>query len=199
MYKSPTTLARSQVDCHPTTDSHPPSAAQSLQGDITAGCYPNTASHPREPPPLNTPLNTPKCSARVFRVFINTPPEYSEYSYYSTEYSAWILWLLWLLHWHWMHVSLFSWGFYFLLGTLFWKWSSLTFWKTFIFWPNGILRLNTLNTRTEHFYWILRVALPLLPAHPQLDKICRETLQLVVIQSQITTHLQLAEICRERF
>ena len=40
---------------------------------------------------LNTPLNTPKCSVRVFRVFMNTPPEYSEYSDYSTEYSAWIL------------------------------------------------------------------------------------------------------------
>ena len=37
---------------------------------------------------LNTPLNTPKCSVRVFRVFMNTPPEYSEYSDYSTEYSA---------------------------------------------------------------------------------------------------------------
>ena len=33
------------------------------------------------------PLNTPKCSVRVFRVFMNAPPEYSDY---SIEYSGFL-------------------------------------------------------------------------------------------------------------
>ena len=37
---------------------------------------------------LDTPRYTPKCAVRVFRVFMNTPPEYFEYSDYSIEYSG---------------------------------------------------------------------------------------------------------------
>ena len=52
---------------------------------VRQGC---AASETKGGSSLNTPLNTPKCSVRVFRVFMNTPPEYPEYSDYSTEYSA---------------------------------------------------------------------------------------------------------------
>ena len=48
-----------------------------------------------------------------------------------------------------------------LICSFLWKCFLLTFWKTFIFWPNWILRLSTLNTRTEHFSWTLRGTLPL--------------------------------------
>ena len=45
--------------------------------------YVNNGTFSSEGGSLNTPLNTPKCSVRVFRVFMNNPPEYSEYSDYS--------------------------------------------------------------------------------------------------------------------
>ena len=98
---------------------------------------------------------------------MNTPPEYLEYSDYSTEYSAWILWLLhWILCFFYFQDFCYIFSAYFFVEMIF-----VNFWKIFIFWPNWILRLNTLNTRTEHFPWILRGTLPLSYTHSKANKL----------------------------